>query len=148
MLTKGIRALYATRLISRILRVVSYKYRKDVSAYIRNSRKSRDSTPCHLDCVPTCAFTPQIYRDPAIVILGQLRCHKCSVTYPPPPLQTMHFYLSNHHQVINTNFCNVEGQVLYTSETPGFIQAVVFNKKTTISKVIPNNCRDDMGVLL
>ena len=58
----------------------------------------------------------------------------------------MNIYLTNHANVRNTAFTNDAGQALYKSETPGFILSR--NRKTTISKVVPNDSLDDMSVYL
>ncbi|KIM79630.1 hypothetical protein PILCRDRAFT_550834 [Piloderma croceum F 1598] len=55
----------------------------------------------------------------------------------------MDIYLTNHANVRNTRFYNADGQVLYKSETPG--SAFSLHKKTTISKIIPNDSPDDMS---
>jgi hypothetical protein len=57
----------------------------------------------------------------------------------------MDLYLSNHANVRNTNFCDADGQVMYKTETPGFVWAP--HKMTTVCKVIPNDTPDDMGML-
>jgi hypothetical protein len=57
----------------------------------------------------------------------------------------MDLYLSNHHNVRKTNYCTANGQVLYKSETPGHLLKP--HKKTTISKVAPNESPDDMSAL-
>jgi len=59
----------------------------------------------------------------------------------------MNLYLTNHANVRKTNFCNVDGQVLYKSETPGYATRLVPNQKTTISKVVPNDSPEIMSTL-
>jgi len=60
---------------------------------------------------------------------------------PILPLE-MDLFLTNHANVRNTNFCNLEGQVIYKSVTPGSVLST--NRTTTISKIIPNTLPDDM----
>ena len=57
----------------------------------------------------------------------------------------MNLILTNHQFVQNTNFCNEAGQVLYKTVTPSsFVSA---NRRTTISKIVPNTTPEDMGEL-
>jgi hypothetical protein len=56
----------------------------------------------------------------------------------------MNIYLTNHADVRYTKFCTADGQIMYKSETPGFLHA---GKKTTIYKVIPNDDPEDMSTL-
>jgi len=60
---------------------------------------------------------------------------------PILPLE-MDLFLTNHANVRNTNFCNLEGQVIYKSVTPGSVLST--NRTTTISKIVPNTLHDDM----
>ena len=62
-----------------------------------------------------------------------------------PALLPMDIYLTNHANVRNTKFCAANGQVLYKSETEGFVLSP--HKKTTIYKIIPNDAPEDMGTL-
>jgi len=55
----------------------------------------------------------------------------------------MNIFLTNHANVRNTKFCNAEEQVLYKSETIG--STLSPNKKTIISKVVPNESLDAMA---
>lgn len=61
-----------------------------------------------------------------------------------PATSEMNIYLTNHANVRNTTFTDDFGQVLYKSETPGSILSR--NRNTTISKIVPNDSPDDMGV--
>ncbi|KAF7966381.1 hypothetical protein HWV62_38903 [Athelia sp. TMB] len=60
-----------------------------------------------------------------------------------PATSEMNIYLTNHANVRNTTFTDDFGQVLYKSETPGSILSR--NRKTTISKIVPNDSPDDMA---
>jgi hypothetical protein len=55
----------------------------------------------------------------------------------------MDLYLTNHANVRNTTFCNADGQALYKSDTPDF--SFSHHRRTTISKIIPNDSLDDMS---
>jgi len=56
-----------------------------------------------------------------------------NLTHPP----CRHEYLPDKScDVRYTKFCTADGQIMYKSETPGFLHA---GKKTTIYKVIPND---------
>ena len=54
----------------------------------------------------------------------------------------MNIYLTNHADVRHTHFCTADGQVMYKSETPGFLHT---GKMTTIYKIIPNDEPEDMS---
>lgn len=57
----------------------------------------------------------------------------------------MNLILTNHQFVLDTNFCNEAGQVLYKTTTPGSFLSP--NRRTTISKIVPNETPEDMGEL-
>lgn len=58
----------------------------------------------------------------------------------------MNLILTNHQFVLDTHFCNEAGQVLYkTTTTRGSFLSP--NRRTTISKIVPNETPEDMGEL-
>ena len=55
----------------------------------------------------------------------------------------MNVYLTTRG-VHHTQFRTADGQIMYKSETPGFLHG---GKKTTIYKIIPNDDPEQMGTL-
>jgi hypothetical protein len=79
----------------------------------------------------------------SIIIVKNGQWYGCSARRKRVHSVVMNIYLTNHANVRLTKFCAAEGQVLYKSETPGFLQT---GKKTKIYKVIPNDEPEDMSM--